>query len=145
MLFRSCLVWVPDWSLHIVGGRSGGLLYKMAPDVYNDNGNPIRLEKRTGFIDYGARKDKRSEEIRFRAKRGIGGISRDPKLMFRWNTDNKGWNSFKELSLGQEGESEIVMSLKRTGIFKARQYEIVVTDDVPVAFGDGEEDITILR
>ena len=141
----NCLVWSPDWSLHIVGGRSGGLLYKMAPDYYNDNGNPIRLEKRTGFIDYGVKKAKRSEEIRFRAKRGIGGISRDPKLMFRWNTDNKGWNSFKDLSLGQEGESEIVMSLKRTGMFQARQYEIVVTDDVPVAFGDGEEDITILR
>lgn len=140
-----CVCWFPDWGIHLAGDRNTGLIYQMTPDYYSDNGNPIRMEKVTGFIDYGTRKNKRSEEIRLRAKRGVGGISRDPKLGLRWNSDGRGWSKQKLLSLGQEGDTNIVIDIARTGMFRTRQYEIVVTDDVPVSIGDGEEDITILR
>lgn len=139
-----CVCWVPDWSSHIVGGRTGGKLYNFSSDYYDDAGDLIRMQKLTGFIDYGVHNVKRSEEISFRAKRGVGGISRDPKLQVRWNDDNKRWSNWKHLSLGQEGDSNIMMKLHRTGIYKARQYEIVCSDSVPIAIGNGKEKITVL-
>lgn len=139
-----CSVWVPDWGIHLVGDSNTGLLYAMGQAYFSDNGNPIRVQRRTGFIDYGNLRIKRSEQVRLRAKRGVGGISRTPKIAIRWN-DGKTWSNEKFLSLGDEGESGLVMRIDRLGMFRTRQYEIIATDDVPVVFGDAEEDITILR
>ena len=117
----------------------------MSADVYSDYDDPIRVKRLTGHISYGSSKLKRSEEIRFRAKRGVGQIGRVPKMAIRWNTDNAYWSNERHVSLGDTGQSSLVCKLSRLGTFHTKQYEIVVTDSVPVAIGEFEEDITMLR
>ena len=140
-----CVVWSPSWGIHIVGDRASSKLGKMSADVFSDYDDPIRVKRLTGHISYGSSKLKRSEEIRFRAKRGVGQIGRMPKMAIRWNTDNAYWSNERHVSLGDTGQSSLVCKLSRLGTFHTKQYEIVVTDSVPVAIGEFEEDITMLR
>lgn len=137
--------YAPLWGKHLVGSANSELVYEMSASTYQDNGDPIRFRRRTGHIDYGTSKLKRSNEFRIRLKRGSGLSGSDAKFMVRWNDDNKGWSNEKWISLGNVGESEIIQRLHRTGIFRTRQYEFVATDNVDVVFGDAEEDLEILR
>lgn len=138
-------LWVPDWGIHLVGDRRAATIFEMDSDLNSDYGAPIRMKKLTGHIDYGTTRMKRSEEMRIRAKRGAVATSSEPMMMIRWRNDNSSWSNERWLSLGSEGDREIVMQEFRTGAFRTRQYEFVVSDAVPVAFGEAEEDITLLR
>lgn len=140
-----CSCWASKWGFHLVGDRNTGLIFKFSPTHYNDNGGSIRMTKATGFLNYGTEKLKRSEDIRLRVKRGFVDIGRDPRLMLRWNDNGDKWSKEHYFSLGELGDYFNQISIKRSGMFYNRQYEIVITDDIPVVLGNGEEDITVLR
>jgi len=59
-----------DWNMHLVGDRRNGNIYSMGSNYYSDNGDTIRLLKRTGWIEHDDWGRKRSREIRFKIKRG---------------------------------------------------------------------------
>lgn len=134
----------PDWGLHLVGSRRSSKIYAMSPDYVSDNGDTIRLKKTTGHIDYGTSKRKRSNELRIKAKRGQGLSGADAKLMLRWRDDNRSWSNELQISLGNLGQTETVIRCYPRGIYRTRQYEIVVSDSVGVTFGEAEEDIDVL-
>jgi len=70
----------------------------------------------------------------------------DPKLMIRWRDNNRAnWSNEHYISLGNIGETDLILRLKRLGVFRTRQFELVVTDVVAASFGDAEVDITVLR
>jgi hypothetical protein len=134
------------WGVQLVGSRIGSNVYTMSPSYYTDAGSKIRLLRKTGHLSYGTLKEKRSHEIRIRLKRGQGqGTSTAPKLMLRWCDNGKDWSPIREISLGLLGEYEHVIPLKRTGIYRTRQYEFSCSDPVSVIFLDCEEDIEVLR
>jgi len=135
----------PDWNIDIVGARNSGKIYRVSTDAYDDAGAEIRVLRRTGHIDYGVLKNKRSERMRIRLKRGFGGYTSEPKFMFRWRQNNADWSPWEEFSLGLTGDSSIVLEINRRGIFRTRQYEFACTASVPVSFIDAEEDIEVLR
>lgn len=137
--------YAPAWGLHLVGDRSNSVIYKMASSLYDDDGDAIRLVRRSGHIDYGTSQRKRSRRMRFRAKRGHAGTTRTPQLMVRWKDDNKSWSNERWYSLGDQGDTDLVVEIGPTGIYKTRQYEFVCTDPVPVIFLYAEEDIDVLR
>lgn len=142
-LGKSC-VYAPDWGLNLIGSRTESVIYSMTPDAKADDGAPIRLRKVTGHLNYGTTLRKRSKVLRIIAKRGEGYNGADAKLLVRWNDDNRGWSYEREISLGNIGETETVISVDSRGIYRTRQYEFVVTDPVAVTFGDAEEDIKVL-
>jgi len=68
-----------------------------------------------------------------------------PVLMLRWRDDgSKTWGNTHELDLGETGEYEFYVSLRRLGMYRSRQYELSVTDDVPVVIADAEELVEVL-
>lgn len=135
----------PDWGLHLVGSRRDSKIYALSPDYKSDNGDPIRFKKVTGHIDYGTTKRKRSNELRIRCKRGEG-VSGGGQavMMLRWKDDNRQWSNEHQVSLGSIGETETVVRLFPRGVYRTRQYEVTVTDNVGFTFGSAEEDIDVL-
>lgn len=140
----TCEAYCPPWGLQLVGG-SRSRIYVVDNDTYTDTGSAIRLCRITGHINYGTTKTKRSSEFRIRAKRGQVVSGANPKVMVRWNDDNRGWRNEHWFDLGATGETETVMRLPRTGIFTTRQYEFVATDAADIIFLDAEEDVEVLR
>ena len=107
---------------------------------------PFKFLRKTGHINHGTLKKKRVEDLRMVVKRGTGLSSRTPKLMLRYKNDGSStWSNIREIDLGDVGETEHHISLYRMGMFKSRQYELSVTDNVPIVFGNAEIDLTIIR
>lgn len=133
------------WGLHLIGHKDNLVVSELSKNYYSDNSSTIRPYRLTGHIDYGTSQLKRSNELRFRAKRGIGLSSRTPKVMLRYRIDNREWSNIKEFSLGDIGEYNIVVRDTRRKIFRTIQYEFSATDAVDVVFSQAEEDIEVLR
>jgi hypothetical protein len=138
--------YAPDWGLHLVGDRKDSLIHEMGESYYDDNGNPLRMNRRTGHIDYGTLKRKHSKALRLRLRRGGGELTtRTPKITLRWRDNGPTeWSNEKEIDLGDIGEREIVKEFRNLGIYRTRQYEIVASDPVPIVYGKAEEDIEVL-
>lgn len=141
----NCAAWSPVWGENIVGDRKTARVYEVSDKNTKDGDDLIRLQRLTGKINYGTQKKKRSDEIRVRIKRGVGLSDRTPKIAIRWQDDGKPWSNYHDFSLGNVGETSPLLRIKGTGIYTTRQYELVVSDDVPVVFGEVQEDITLLR
>lgn len=138
-------VYAESWGVHLIGRRDKLVISELSRNYYRDDGDVARLYRLTGHLDYGTSKVKRSNELRFRAKRGIGLSQATPKLMMRYKIDNRHWSNIKEFSLGDVGEYEIVLRDIRRKQFRTIQYEFSATDAVDVVFSDAEEDIEVLR
>jgi hypothetical protein len=136
----------PSWGISLIGSRFDSKIYYINNSYKDDDGRVIRVKKTTGHLDYGTTLRKKSEELRIRMTRGQGGLNVDePVMLIRWKDDNKDWSNYHEITLGYEGDYEIVKTIKPKGVYRTRQYEFLVTDSVGVTFGDAEEDIRILR
>jgi hypothetical protein len=135
----------PEWGIRLVGSRLDSKILQLSPDFKTDDGRVIRYKKVSGHISYGTTLNKRSRELRIRAKRGEGiSAGGEAFLSLRWNDDNRGWSNEVQYSLGKLGCNEIVIRMYPKGIYRTRQYEIVVTDSVGVSFGQAEEDLDLL-
>lgn len=106
---------------------------------------PVKFLRQTGHIDYGTSRRKRSNELRFRAKRGDTASTGSPVLMVRWRDNGSStWSNLKEIDLGAAGDTNHIVRLRRTGIYTTRQYEFSATDAVGIVISDVEEDIDVL-
>ena len=134
-----------DWGVHLVGSRMDSTLYLMSEDYYDDAGTEIRVKRLTGHVDHGLLRRKRSNEIRLRVKRGAVDLSADPVVMIRWRDNGGSWSNLHHMSLNSIGERDFIARIQRSGIYRARQYEITATDAAPIIFGKAEEDFEVLR
>lgn len=141
----NCYAYAEKWGLRLVGRRDLLSIAELSKNYTDDDGDVIRLARTTGHIDYGTSRAKQSNELRFRAKRGAGLTSGTPKLMLRYNIDNRGWSNIKEFSLGDIGQYDIVLRDLRRNQFRTKQYEFSATSAVDITFSQAEEDIEVLR
>lgn len=141
-----CVEYVPAWNLHLVGSRKDGKIYKMSTSYYDDDGNIMRTARRTGYIDHDTLAKKKCNSLTIKFKKGIGQTSGGtPYVMIKWRDDGKTtWSNEHWLSLGKVGETEFITTLDRLGIYRSRQYEIAVTDAVPLIIVDAEADVDLL-
>ena len=132
-----------DWNKHIVGSKDDGKLYVMS-DSYNTSADDyLRLRVQTGHIDHGTMSGKRARDLRLRGKRGS--TAANGKLMLRYRDNGKGqWSREYILDTGAAGDYVIDWSVFLGGIYRTRQYEITATDNVPVLFGEAEEEVEVL-
>lgn len=105
---------------------------------------PIKFLRRTGFIDHGTDDNKRSDAISMRIKRGSSAMN-GAKLSIRWRNDKQGtFGADRIIDLGGIGETNFVKKLYSLGAYRARQYEIEMTDPVPFSISNVKETFTVL-
>lgn len=141
---------VKQWGMTLCTDKKSGAIYKLDFDTYQDDGQEIRSAVVTGNIDHGTGREKRSNELRVRLKRGqVQRTSMEqiqPKMLVRWRDNgSKKWNNYRELMLGFQGDTEFYYSIYQLGSYRARQYEFIVTDDTPFSLIEVEEDVDLLR
>lgn len=141
---------VKPWGMTLCTDKDFGIVYKADFDTYQDNGEEIRSSVITGNIDHNTGREKRSNELRIRLKRGqVQRVSMDdpePKMLVRWRDNgSKVWSNYRNVMLGWQGETEFYYSLFKMGSYRARQYEFTVTDNTPFSIVEVEEDVTLLR
>lgn len=143
------VVYNPDWNIHLVGSRLDGKIYALSDSVYTDNGSIIRTLRRTGHIDHGTFAQKRCNALVLKIKRGVGLTSANTSkasatLRWRDNGSSK-WGNEITIDLGAIGETEFIITLKRLGTYRTRQYEIVMSDAAPFIIMDCVADIDKLK
>jgi hypothetical protein len=131
------------WDIHLVGDNTTGKVYKLRPDIFQNNGETIRTLMRTGWSDDSTLTQKRDQELRIRCKRGQGDVAgSEPvfKLRYRDNGEQT-WKDERKVSLGKIGDYEMIKRVHRTGVYRTRQYEIEHSDNSDFILSDMEHDI----
>lgn len=132
--------------IHLIGSSINNDIFILSSDTYTDDSQPIRGQRITGHINYGAPGRKRSNWMTIRVQRGVHTLDRNASLMFRWNDDNKGWSNEIIIDLGAAGETwDLVQKLYPKGIFRTRQYELSWSDPILVTFAEAYENIEVLN
>lgn len=141
---------VKQWGLTLCSDKTNGNIYRVDPDTYQDNGQEIRSAVMTGNIDHGTGREKRSNELKIRLKRGRVEKTTledvEPLMLVRWRDNGlKAWSNYRQIPLGFQGDTEFYHSIYQLGSYRARQYEFVVTDNTPFSIVEVEEDVELLR
>ncbi|MBS3777153.1 MAG: hypothetical protein KGY70_18300, partial [Bacteroidales bacterium] len=134
-----------EWNTHLIGDHENGKIYYVRSNKYKDDNNTMRSAWLTGYIDHGTGLKKRSLKLRLRLKRGDITDDTTPELMLRWRDDgSQVWGNSRHIDLGSIGENEQYVTLRRLGMYRSRQYELSVTDNVPIIIADAEEYVEVI-
>ena len=136
------------WNKHIGGDRKlTGKVFEIKSDNLDDDGSMIRFFRRTGHITHGTHFRKRSNKLSFKVKSGIGSSdATSPSLMVKWRDDNgEFWANERLISLKAVGDSEFFAEIYNLGMYRARQYEVSLSDDTPLVLSDVEETFEVMR
>lgn len=115
------------WGKTFAGGQ--GKIYEVDPSTYNNDGQTQRAYLKTAHFDTAG--TMRVDGVRITLKRGVGSYEYSPKIMFRSNPDNKGWNNWQYRELGKIGEDLLFIEFGAQGTADTWQFEIYMTDDAP--------------
>lgn len=135
------------WGQHFVGDKgNNGLIHYFDPNVYQDNGQPIRTLLESGFVDYNNLLRKSSLRMRFRLKRGtleVGAAETQVSVKFR-NDDEAEFGNEILVDMGQAGDSNFFVDLTQLGVYRARQWQISSSTNTPFIMGNVEEFVEFL-
>jgi len=135
--------WSNQWNLQFVGDHTSGLIYKMDPTVYQDNGHILNTLIRTGNIDRGTVSvTKKPKMLHFWLKKGnVVSQAAAAKLMVKWRDNGKTtWKTEREISLGVTGETGFHGTKSQPGGYDIRQYQFSLTDNADLTFVRAEEE-----
>jgi hypothetical protein len=141
---------VKPWGKTLCTDKDSGIVYEINFDVNRDIGEEVRSSVITGNVDHGTGREKRSNELRFKLKRGnVERTSVDqaePKMLVRWRDNgSRTFCNYRDVYLGFNGEDEFFYSIFDLGTYRSRQYEVVCTDDTDFVISELEEDVTLQR
>lgn len=134
----------PTWGKTLCGSRKNSVIYELSRSHVDDAGNKIRMAVTSGHVNHGALSRKRSQLLRMNVVSGPANQPQTPVLLVRWKNNNKDWSGYREINLGDVGETWITKTLFNLGIYKTRQWEFVHTDLMAFAFGNVEENVEAL-
>jgi hypothetical protein len=127
----------PVWSLqrkwgHIYAGVEGGIA-RLDASSYQVLGKAQSFLIRSAHVSkFGP---SRIDDLRIRLQRGDGPYQgKEPRVAIRVNRDNLGFDQWQYEPLGRHGERTMVINFGGQGDANSWQFEIRVTDDVPVEF-----------
>ena len=61
-------------------------------------------------------------------------------LTIRWQDNREGhWSKLKQISLGKQGQSSLLRKLCPMGVYKSRQFELVMSDNAPFTISSIED------
>lgn len=122
-----------DGSLIIAGDDTDGILWKLDPDISNDNGDPLEREVTGGITVLG--KPVKCRDFSVRVATGwapITGTAADPKLQMRYSDDGGNiWSSWIEMPLGYQGQYLTEVVWRQLGLMSdpGRLFTVRMTDD----------------
>lgn len=133
----------PMWGRHFVGIAGG--VQELSINAYDHAGAVQRVLVRSGHVDkFGP---SRFDNVRLRLKRGTTGsnAARDAQVAVRANKDNLGFGPWAYEPLGRAGDRKMVIEFGSFGEATTWQFEIAVTDAVPVEIVGIEALVSRLR
>jgi len=128
--------------LVLVGDWENGQIYKLDPNNYTDDSQPIRRLRRCPHIVTDLQRQYFSElQIQFAPGVGLEGITNpplnqetvgaDPQAMLRWSSDGGStWSNEHWSAIGKVGKYRNRIIWRRLGWARDRIYEVVVTDPI---------------
>lgn len=137
-----------DWDKTLIGDRITGKIYTLEPDTHTEDGETQRSLVRTKVIDWGSRNlDKMSNSLTMYLKRTAAPSDMsDVELTIKWRDNGETeWKTERLLNFGSPGTTELSKRINNLGIYKSRQYEIVMTGNNPFAITRIEEDFEYLK
>lgn len=141
------------WNKHLIMSRIDGKIYELSRDVFTDDGNEIVSFRRTGWIDHGnAWKRKRSDQFYMKCKvkeqvidPATGEIEKVTMLL-RWRDNgNPVWSSYVEIPLNPDYQGDCLVKMNRFGMYRSRQYEFRLSDNIDMVLVGATETVTELR
>jgi hypothetical protein len=115
------------WGKTFVGGA--GKVYVLDENASTNNGSVQRVYCRTAHFDTAG--TMRCDGVRLTMKRGVGTYEFNPKITFRTNIDNKGWNNWQTREIGKIGAEYLAIEFGAQGTGDTFQFEIQMSDNAP--------------
>lgn len=143
----NCACFAPGWNFTLIGDRGNSKVYKLDGSFYDDDGDDLRTMVRTASINWDAESTlKRSKSLTFRLKKYQDDPSADTaNIIVKWRDNgDTTWKNEHTVSLGAVGNTEFRGQIRRCGKYYARQYEILLNYDHPLALVSVEEDFEYL-
>jgi hypothetical protein len=113
---------------YLVGGK--GKIYELVPE---GDGLNRRVLYRSGHLRARGKNDLSVERMRISLRRGDAAVGESaPIVSIRAKKNNKSWSRWIRKSLGKTGQHDMVAMFSGMGMARTWQFEIAVTDDVPV-------------
>lgn len=131
----------------LIGHKSNGKIYTMGLGTYLDGSDPIRTSIKTGFIDFGTSKRKKSNCLSFNVNCGDGkdGGNAASAFAVQYRDSNAGqFGNARLVGMGTRGNSYFYRELRRNGMYRSRQYEIVHADNSAFNLVRAEEEVELL-
>lgn len=126
---RSHYFW-PEENVHLVG-LSTGQIAQLDMTAYDDLGETIKAEVRTGFVSRETMAVKHCEAVRFFFKRGhTSSATAAPQVLLSWRDDLGGFCSPVRLSLGVSGDHTFTVERRSLGTYRSRQWRLEFTEAV---------------
>lgn len=142
----------PGWSYKLYDGQhhigGDGVIYRLDPLVGNNDGAIQRARWLSGHLDsHGIRglegNGMRVNNLRVRLKRGaIGPNDTVGQISVRANRDNRGFSRAWRKDFGAMGQRNMVLEWGPMGCADTWQFELQVTDNVPVEIMSVQIDVT---
>ena len=135
------------WNKHLIMSRVDGQIYELDRNSFTDAGAQMVSYRRTGWIDHGLIFNrKRSNQLYIKVKMFAQDGVTSPTLMFRWRDDgNPVWSQYLHLPLDPNFQGDCLIKLNRMGMYRMRQYEFRISDNVDLALVAATEDLQEMR
>lgn len=129
-------IWAKAWGKHLCMSRIDGKIFEVDVDATSDDGDTIRSEYQSGNLDGGTSKRKTLPMLRIMCRRAQGTISgNEPVIIFRYRDNgSQEWKNERQVSLGKQGQYEFYRTLHNLGMFRSRQFSIILTDAAKLEF-----------
>lgn len=126
-------------------GLTSGRLGKMDNATGTDLGQPINAYVTTGFLNHGTQNRKHCASIQLTLKRGKSTKTNVPVAHIAWRDDLGKWGQPLEVSIGEQGDNEIVVRFRSLGIYRERQWRFSFMGEEELVLGSVTEDFEILE
>ncbi len=120
---------------HLIGDWQNGLIYMLDMAAYTDHVDEIRRVAVSPPL-HGGRHRVTMHSLELDMESGIGlahGQGDNPQAMLQWSDDGgKTWSNEHWTGIGRIGRYLTRVFWNRLGMFRQRQFKVVITDPVPV-------------
>jgi hypothetical protein len=136
------------WNKHLIMSRLDGRIYELKRDVYTDEDALMVSYRRTGWLSRGTHKRKRISQLFIKGK-VISAIDTNTyTMLMRWRDNgNPTWSAYAELdlTLNVDSQGNFIFPLNRMGMYRSRQYEFRLSDNVDMVIASVHEDVEVMR
>ncbi len=136
-----CHSFWPAFNSHRFGSTTTGAIYAWDENAHTDLGQPLVLERVTGWLDHGGASRKRSVRVRARLRRGTGTPTTQELFEIRVADDGGPWSQWEQVPLGLSGENEQIADAFFGGVFRQRRYNFRYSGSTGTAFLSAEDQL----